>query len=64
MFAGQGGVIPSQDVTQVSTNWPTGNIGLRMANYMCQAQQKWTIEPVAEAGLFGRAWDTLRLWFR
>ena len=22
------------------------------------------LEPVAEAGIFGRAWDTLRLWLR
>lgn len=50
MFAGQGGVIPQQDVAQVSTNWPAGNIDIRMANYMCQAQQKWTVTPVANAG--------------
>jgi len=50
MFAGQGGVIPPQDVAQVSTNWPAGNIDSRMANYMCQAQQKWTVTPVANAG--------------
>jgi arabinan endo-1,5-alpha-L-arabinosidase len=31
-------------------NWPTGEIGARMANYLCQAQQKWTIAPVANAG--------------
>ena len=45
-----GGAIPPQDVAQVSTNWPAGNIDIRMANYMCQAQQKWTITPVANAG--------------
>jgi arabinan endo-1,5-alpha-L-arabinosidase len=50
MFGGQGGVIPPQDVAQVSTNWPAGNIDIRMANYMCQAQQKWTVTPVADAG--------------
>lgn len=42
--------IPPQDVSQVSTNWPTGNIDTRLANYMCQAQQKWTVTPVADAG--------------
>ena len=31
-------------------NGPSGNVDVRMANYMCQAQQKWTIEPVADAG--------------
>jgi arabinan endo-1,5-alpha-L-arabinosidase len=50
MFGGVGGVIPPQDVNQVSANWPTGNIDIRMSNYMCQAQQKWTVTPVADAG--------------
>jgi arabinan endo-1,5-alpha-L-arabinosidase len=50
MFAGQGGVIPPQDVAEVSSNWPAGNIGIRMANYMCQAQQKWAVTPVTNAG--------------
>ena len=50
MFGGQGGVIPPQDVAQVSTNWPAGNVDVRMANYMCQAQQKWTVTPVTDAG--------------
>jgi arabinan endo-1,5-alpha-L-arabinosidase len=50
MFGGVGGVIPPQDVAQVSTNWPAGNIDVRLANYMLQAQQKWTIAPVTNAG--------------
>jgi arabinan endo-1,5-alpha-L-arabinosidase len=50
MFAGRGGVIPPQDAAQVSKNWPAGNLDIRMFNYMCQAQQKWTVTPVAEAG--------------
>jgi len=50
MFGGQGGVIPAQDVAQVSTNWPAGNIDTRLANYMCQAQQKWAITGVTNAG--------------
>jgi len=50
MFGGTGGVIPPQDVNQVSVNWPAGNIDIRMSNYMCQAQQKWTVTPVADAG--------------
>ena len=36
--------IPPQDVAQVSAKWPTGNVDVRMANYLCQAQQKWTID--------------------
>jgi len=51
MFGGTGGgPIPSQDVAQVSTNWPTGNINVRMANFLDQAQQKWPITAVTNAG--------------
>jgi arabinan endo-1,5-alpha-L-arabinosidase len=50
MFGGTGGVVPPQDVTQVSAKWPTGNADVRMATYLCQAQQKWAIAPVANAG--------------
>lgn len=50
IFGGTGGVIPDQDVAEVSANWPAGNIDMRLANYMCQAQQKWTVTPVADAG--------------
>jgi arabinan endo-1,5-alpha-L-arabinosidase len=42
--------IPDQEVVQVSAKWPTGPIDLRMSPYMLQAQQKWTIAPVANAG--------------
>ncbi len=49
-FGGQGGVIPPQDVAQVSTNWPDGTIDTRLNNYMCEAQQKWTISAVTNAG--------------
>jgi arabinan endo-1,5-alpha-L-arabinosidase len=42
--------IPSQDAAQVSGNWPAGSQDVRMAPYMVQAQQKWTIAPVANAG--------------
>jgi arabinan endo-1,5-alpha-L-arabinosidase len=50
MFGGTGTPIPDQDVKEVSANWPAGNIDPRMANYMNQAQQKWTVTPVAGAG--------------
>lgn len=46
----QNSVIPPQDAAQVSPNWPAGPLGVRMANYLCQAQQKWTVTPVAGAG--------------
>jgi arabinan endo-1,5-alpha-L-arabinosidase len=50
LFGGTGSPVPPQDVVQVSTNWPTGEIGARLANYQLQAQQKWTVTPVANAG--------------
>jgi arabinan endo-1,5-alpha-L-arabinosidase len=50
IFGGTGVPIPPQDVAQVSTNWPAGDIPPRMANYLCQAQQKWTITAVTNAG--------------
>jgi arabinan endo-1,5-alpha-L-arabinosidase len=50
MFAGTGVPIPPQDVAEVSKTWPTGNVDTRMANYLCQAQQKWAIAAVPNAG--------------
>jgi len=50
MFGGTGSPIPSQDAAQVSANWPAGNIEVRMANYLLQAQQKWAIAPAPNAG--------------
>jgi arabinan endo-1,5-alpha-L-arabinosidase len=50
MFGGTGGVIPAQDVAQVSGNWPAGNTDVRMGTYLCQAQQKWAVVPVANGG--------------
>uniref|UniRef100_Q022X7 Glycoside hydrolase, family 43 n=1 Tax=Solibacter usitatus (strain Ellin6076) TaxID=234267 RepID=Q022X7_SOLUE len=50
MFAGTGSPIPPQDAAQISAQWPAGNIGVRMANYLCQAQQKWMIAAVPDAG--------------
>ena len=50
MFAGTGAPIPPQDVAEVSKDWPAGNIDVRMANYLCQAQQKWAITAVPNAG--------------
>jgi arabinan endo-1,5-alpha-L-arabinosidase len=50
IFGGTGVPIPPQDVTLVSTNWPAGEVGIRMASYLCQAQQKWTVTAVADAG--------------
>jgi arabinan endo-1,5-alpha-L-arabinosidase len=44
------GPIPAQEASQVSANWPSGPADVRMAPYMLQAQQKWSITPVSDAG--------------
>ncbi len=53
-FGGRGGgapgPIPDQDAAQVSGSWPDGRVDVRMSPYLVQAQQKWTIAPVAGAG--------------
>lgn len=50
MFGGTGSPIPTQDVAEVSAKWPLGKIDARMSNYLCQAQQKWAIAAVPNAG--------------
>lgn len=51
LFAGTGrGPIPPQNVAEVSTNWPSGNMPPRLANFLDQAQQKWTFTAVTNAG--------------
>jgi arabinan endo-1,5-alpha-L-arabinosidase len=42
--------IPAQELAQVSTNWPAGNIDIRMGDYLFRPHQKWTVTPVASAG--------------
>jgi arabinan endo-1,5-alpha-L-arabinosidase len=42
--------IAAQEAAQVSANWPSGPVDVRMSAYMLQAQQKWTITPVPNAG--------------
>ena len=42
--------LPSQSAAQVSPNWPPANIDVRLAPYLLQAQQKWTITPVDNSG--------------
>ncbi|MEO7273592.1 MAG: family 43 glycosylhydrolase [Vicinamibacterales bacterium] len=42
--------IPPQEASQVSANWPATLLGARLAPYMVQAQQKWTIAPAPDAG--------------
>ena len=42
--------IPLQDVAEISTNWPAGNLDIRIGDYMLRPHQKWTITPVTDAG--------------
>ena len=42
--------VPEQDAAQVGTAWPAAAVGARMGPYMLQAQQKWSITPVDNAG--------------
>src|SRR5688572_31459984 len=42
--------IPDQDAAQVASNWPSGEVDLRLAPAMLQAQQTWLITPAANAG--------------
>jgi len=47
---GGGPPIPAQDASQVSASWPSGPIDVRMSPFMAQAQQKWAVNPVDNAG--------------
>ncbi|HZR20637.1 MAG TPA: family 43 glycosylhydrolase [Verrucomicrobiae bacterium] len=42
--------IPLQELAQVSSNWPAGNIGVRLGDYMMRPHQKWVITAVTNAG--------------
>jgi arabinan endo-1,5-alpha-L-arabinosidase len=35
--------VPSQELSDVIKTWPTGNIGVRIGDYMFRPHQKWTI---------------------
>jgi arabinan endo-1,5-alpha-L-arabinosidase len=42
--------VPSQELTDVISTWPTGNIDVRIGDYMFRPHQKWTITAVPDAG--------------
>ena len=42
--------VPAQDVATISKNWPTGNIEVRIGDYIVRPHQKWSITPVADVG--------------
>jgi len=44
--------VPSQELADVIKTWPTGNIGVRIGDYLFRPHQKWTITAVPDAGGF------------
>lgn len=42
--------VPSQQLADVIDTWPSGNIGVRIGDYMFRPHQRWTITSVPEAG--------------
>ena len=42
--------ITAQSLTEDSKNWPAGNVGVRLGDYLFRPHQKWTITPVADVG--------------
>jgi len=42
--------IPNQQLSQVQGDWPSGNIEIRLDDYMVRPTQQWTITPVANVG--------------
>jgi arabinan endo-1,5-alpha-L-arabinosidase len=49
--------VPSQAAAQVAAKWPSGDVALRLAPYLLQAQQRWRIAPAKDAGGYpGSPW--------
>jgi arabinan endo-1,5-alpha-L-arabinosidase len=42
--------VPNQSLAQVEATWPTGDIEIRLDDYMVRPNQEWTITPVANVG--------------
>jgi arabinan endo-1,5-alpha-L-arabinosidase len=42
--------VPSQQLSDVINTWPTGDIEVRIGDYMARPHQKWTVTAVPEAG--------------
>lgn len=42
--------VPAQSLNEVIGSWPTGNIDVRIGDYMVRPHQRWTITAVPEAG--------------
>lgn len=50
MFGGTGTPIADQTAASVSANWPAGDTAVAMDNYQLQAQEKWQLTAVPNAG--------------
>ena len=50
MFGGTGSPIADQTAASVDSNWPAGDAAVAMDNYQLQAQEKWQITAVPDAG--------------
>ncbi len=49
--------VPSQELADVIHTWPSGNIGVRIGDYMTRPHQKWTIAAVpGSGGYMGGPW--------
>ncbi|MBN1832549.1 MAG: family 43 glycosylhydrolase [Deltaproteobacteria bacterium] len=49
-FEGPVTPVPPQELSEVAKDWPTGNIEVRIGDYMFRPHQKWTITPVTDGG--------------
>src|SRR5436189_2734040 len=57
-FGGRGGrgaggpvtPVPAQDLSQVSSNWPAGNVDIRLGDFMFRPHQTWMISAVTNSG--------------
>ena len=45
--------VASQELKDVINTWPTGNIGVRIGDYMFRPHQKWTISAADTSGYLG-----------
>jgi arabinan endo-1,5-alpha-L-arabinosidase len=49
-LGGRDSLPPSENIARASANWPAGNIAVRLADYVAEAQQKWSVTAATNAG--------------
>lgn len=42
--------VADQELSQVEPDWPSGNVGITIGNYMVRPHQKWKITPLGDKG--------------